>query len=329
MTEKSKTLADAIASIEKQYGAGSIWQMDDEALEMEVIPTGCMTLDRALGVGGYPKGRIIEIYGPESSGKSTLAQHAVASAQQLDPDAICGYIDTENALDPTYAQSIGIDLDRLLISQPDTGEQGLGILQKLVETGEMPLIVVDSVAALTPRAEIEGEMGDAHVGLQARMMSQAMRKLAGVINRTDTVVIFINQLRNKIGVMYGTPEVTTGGLALPFYASMRLDVRRIEAIKDGVEVIGNKTRVKVKKNKVAPPFREAVFEIYYGQGISRLSSLLVEAVECGVMQRGGAWYKYGDIQVGQGLQNSIAFLEDNPEFADEIEAKVRVELNLA
>jgi recombination protein RecA len=311
----------ALSQIEKQYGKGSVMKMSEKgSMAVESISTGALALDIALGIGGLPRGRVIEIFGPESSGKSTLAMHAVAEAQRN--GGICAYIDAEHAMDPTYAANIGVDVDELLISQPDTGEQALEITDMLIRSGAIDVVVIDSVAALTPRAEIEGEMGDSHVGLQARLMSQALRKLTANLNKSDTICIFINQLREKIGVMFGSPETTPGGRALKFYSSVRLDIRRIEAIKDGVEVVGNRTRVKVVKNKMAPPFKQAEFDIMYGQGISREGSLLDIGVDLGIIKKSGAWYTYEGEQLGQGRENSKAFLTENPEIMVEIQDRV-------
>jgi len=320
---RKRALSAALSQIEKQYGKGAIMRMGDEAgnRDVPVVSTGSMSLDAALGVGGLPRGRVIEIYGPESSGKTTLTLHAVAEAQKAGGTA--AFVDAEHALDPTYAQHLGVNVDDLLVSQPDTGEQALEITDMLVRSGAVDIIVVDSVAALTPKAEIEGEMGDSHVGLQARLMSQALRKLSGNIKRTNCLVIFINQIRMKIGVMFGSPETTTGGNALKFYCSVRLDIRRIGALKRGDEVIGNETRVKVVKNKMAPPFRQAVFEILYGEGISREGELIELGVEHKIIKKSGAWYSYGDDRIGQGRDNVRQFLRDNPEMADEIERKIR------
>jgi recombination protein RecA len=319
--DKEKALDIALSNIEKQFGKGSVMKMGDRSdMDIEVIPTGALSLDLALGVGGLPRGRVVEIYGPESSGKSTLAMHAVAEAQRN--GGICAYIDAEHAMDPAYASAIGVDIDELLISQPDTGEQALEIADILVRSGSIDVIVVDSVAALTPRAEIEGDMGDAHVGLQARLMSQALRKITGNLNRTDTICIFINQLREKIGVMFGSPETTPGGRALKFYSSVRLDIRRIESLKDGSEVVGNRTRVKIVKNKVAPPFRQAEFDIMYGKGISREASLLDIAVDQEIVKKSGAWYTYEGEQIGQGRENVKKFLVDNPDLVMEIQDRV-------
>ena len=311
----------ALSQIEKQYGKGSVMKMSDKgSMAVESISTGALALDIALGIGGLPKGRVVEIFGPESSGKSTLAMHAVAEAQRN--GGICAYIDAEHAMDPTYAANIGVDVDELLISQPDTGEQALEIADMLIRSGAIDVLVVDSVAALTPRAEIEGEMGDSHVGLQARLMSQALRKLTANLNKSDTICIFINQLREKIGVMFGSPETTPGGRALKFYSSVRLDIRRIEAIKDGVEVVGNRTRVKVVKNKMAAPFKQAEFDIMYGKGISREGSLLDIGVDMDIVKKSGAWYTYEGEQLGQGRENSKSFLTQNPEIMVDIQDKV-------
>ena len=320
--DKKKALETAMAQIEKAYGKGSIMRLGDNAdIVVEAIPTGSLSLDLALGIGGVPRGRIIEIYGPESSGKTTLALHIVAEAQKRGGEV--AFIDAEHALDPYYARALGVDIDSMLISQPDTGEQGLEICEALVRSGAIDVVVVDSVAALTPRAEIEGDMGDSHVGLLARLMSQALRKLAGSIAKTNCVVIFINQLREKVGVMYGNPEVTTGGRALKFYASVRIDVRRIESLKSGSEIIGNRTRAKVVKNKIAPPFRTAEFDVMYGTGISRTGELLDIAVKLEIIQKAGAWFSYNGERIGQGRDNSKEFLATHPELADEIEQKVR------
>jgi len=320
--ERDKALEVALAAIDKQYGKGSIMKMGEKAtMAISAIQTGALALDVALGVGGLPRGRVVEIFGPESSGKSTLAMHVVAEAQRN--GGICAYIDAEHAMDPTYARAIGVDIDQLLISQPDTGEQALEIADMLVRSGALDVVVIDSVAALTPKAEIEGEMGDTHVGLQARLMSQALRKLTANLNRTNTIMIFINQLREKIGVMFGSPETTPGGRALKFYSSVRLDIRRIESIKDGAEVVGNRTRVKVVKNKVAPPFRQAEFDIMYGRGISREGSLLDMAVDMGIVKKSGAWFTYDGEQLGQGRENAKNFLTENPEIMVEVSEKVR------
>ncbi|HVX17241.1 MAG TPA: recombinase RecA [Acidimicrobiales bacterium] len=325
--DRLKALEVALGSIEKQYGKGSVMKMGEKTtMKVEAIPTGALALDLALGVGGLPRGRVVEIYGPESSGKSTLAMHVVAEAQRN--GGICAYIDAEHAMDPVYARAIGVDVDELFISQPDTGEQALEIADMLIRSGALDVVVIDSVAALTPRAEIEGEMGDSHVGLQARLMSQALRKLTGTLNKTQTICIFINQLREKIGVMFGSPETTPGGRALKFYSSVRLDIRRIEAIKDGVEVVGNRTRVKVVKNKVAPPFRQAEFDIMYGTGISREGSLLDIGVDLGVVKKSGAWYTYEGEQLGQGRENAKSFLTENPELMVEISEQIRKEVGV-
>ena len=321
--DKLKALDAALSQIEKQYGKGAVMKLGDPTAQMnvETIPTGSLSLDIALGLGGIPKGRIIEIYGPESSGKTTVALHSVAEAQKLGGTA--AFIDAEHALDPVYAKALGVDIDSLLVSQPDTGEQGLDIAEALVRSGAIDIVVIDSVAALTPRAEIEGEMGDSFVGLHARMMSQAMRKLAGSIAKSQCVAIFINQLREKVGVMFGNPETTTGGRALKFYSSVRLDVRRIEALKQGGEVIGNRTRVKVVKNKIAPPFKEAEFDIMFGEGISMVGDILDLAASCDVVAKSGAWYAYEGNKIGQGRENAKQYLKDNPAICDEIAEKVR------
>ncbi len=319
--EREKALDMALAGIEKQFGKGSVMKMGEKTtLGIETVPTGALALDLALGVGGLPRGRVVEIYGPESSGKSTLAMHVVAEAQRN--GGICAYVDAEHAMDPIYARAIGVDVDELLISQPDTGEQALEITDMLVRSGALDVIVIDSVAALTPRAEIEGDMGDSHVGLQARLMSQALRKLTANLNKTNTICIFINQLREKIGVMFGSPETTPGGRALKFYSSVRLDIRRIESIKDGVEIVGNRTRVKVVKNKVAPPFKQAEFDIMYGKGISREGSLLDIGVDLGFVKKSGAWYTYEGEQLGQGRENAKSFLVDNPEIMVEVSERI-------
>ncbi|MFV0260043.1 MAG: recombinase RecA [Acidimicrobiales bacterium] len=319
--EKQKALDIALSNIEKQFGKGSVMKMGERSdMDVETVPTGALALDLALGVGGLPRGRVVEIYGPESSGKSTLAMHVVAEAQRN--GGICAYIDAEHAMDPTYAANIGVDVNELLISQPDTGEQALEIADILVRSGSIDVIVVDSVAALTPRAEIEGEMGDSHVGLQARLMSQALRKITANLSKTHTICVFINQLREKIGVMFGSPETTPGGRALKFYSSVRLDIRRIESLKDGAEVVGNRTRVKVVKNKVAPPFRQAEFDIMYGQGISREGSLLDIAVDRGIVKKSGAWYTYEGEQIGQGRENVKKFLVQNPDLVMEVQDRV-------
>lgn len=325
--DREKALDVALAQIDKQFGKGSIMRMGEKAsLAIESVQTGALSLDLALGIGGLPRGRVIEIFGPESSGKSTLAMHVVAEAQRN--GGICAYIDAEHAMDPIYARAIGVDVDQLLISQPDTGEQALEIADMLVRSGAVDVLVIDSVAALTPRAEIEGEMGDTHVGLQARLMSQALRKLTANLNRTNTVMIFINQLREKIGVMFGSPETTPGGRALKFYSSVRLDIRRIESIKDGAEIVGNRTRVKVVKNKVAPPFKQAEFDIMYGKGISREGSLLDMAVDMGIAKKSGAWFTYDGEQMGQGRENAKNFLTANPEIMVEMSEKVRTQAGI-
>ena len=323
--DKKKALETALHNIEKNYGKGSVMRLGDKPeMNVDAIPTGSLALDAALGIGGLPRGRIVEIYGPESSGKTTLALHVVAEAQKRGGEV--AFVDAEHALDPTYAAAIGVDIDSMLVSQPDTGEQALEITDALVRSGAIDVVVVDSVAALVPRQEIEGEMGDAFVGLQARLMSQALRKLAGTIAKTNCIVIFINQLRMKIGVMYGNPETTTGGNALKFYSSVRLDVRKIEAIKEGGAIIGNRTRVKVIKNKVAPPFREAVFDIMYGEGISKYGELLDMAVELELVNKSGSWFSIGDERIGQGRDNAKQYIADHPELAEELEAKVRTHL---
>ena len=320
--DKKKALETCMAQIERNYGKGSIMRLgENTGIVVESIPTGSLSLDIALGIGGVPKGRIIEIYGPESSGKTTLALHIVAEAQKRGGEV--AFIDAEHALDPAYARALGVDIDSMLISQPDTGEQGLEICEALVRSGALDVVVVDSVAALTPRAEIEGDMGDAHVGLLARLMSQALRKLAGSIAKTNCIVIFINQLREKVGVMYGNPEVTTGGRALKFYSSVRIDVRRIEAIKNGTEIVGSRTRAKIVKNKVAPPFREAEFEIMYGEGISKWGELIDLAVKLDLIQKSGSWFSMGEMRLGQGRDAVKQYLKDNPEMAESIEAQVR------
>ena len=324
--ERKKVLDLTLSQIEKQFGKGSIMVLGEDAkLDLEVIPTGSLDLDIALGIGGIPRGRIIEIFGPESSGKTTLALHVIAEAQK--PGGIAAFIDAEHALDPSYAKKLGVDIDNLIISQPDTGEQGLEITEALVRSGAVDIVVVDSVAALVPKAEIEGEMGDSHMGLQARLMSQALRKLAGAISKSKTTVIFINQLREKIGVMFGNPETTTGGRALKFYSSVRLDVRRIETIKQGDEFLGNRTRVKVVKNKVAPPFKQAEFDIMYGQGISKEGNIVDAGVTAAIIKKAGAWFSYGDYK-WQGRENAKDFLKENPDVSDEIEHKIRVKFGL-
>ena len=324
-SDKKKALATALSQLDKTFGKGTVMRLGDRPeMNVEAIPTGSLALDAALGIGGVPKGRIIEIYGPESSGKTTLALHILAEAQKRGGEV--AFVDAEHALDPVYASALGVDIDNLLVSQPDTGEQALEITDALVRSGAVDAVVVDSVAALVPKQEIEGEMGDTFVDLQARLMSQALRKLAGTINKTNCVVIFINQLRMKIGVMYSNPETTTGGNALKFYASVRLDVRRIEAIKEGGNVIGNKTRVKVVKNKVAPPFKEAVFDIMYGQGISKWSELIDLAVQMDIIQKSGSWFSMGDDRIGQGKDSVKAYLQERPELAEQVEAQVRENL---
>ena len=325
--DRSKALATALAQIDKSFGKGSVMRLGDESRPpVSVIPTGSVALDVALGVGGLPRGRIVEVYGPESSGKTTVALHAVASAQRAGGNA--AFIDAEHALDPVYAKALGVDIDNLLVSQPDTGEQALEITDMLVRSGGLDIIVIGSVAALVPKAEIEGEMGDSHVGLQARLMSQALRKITGALSSTGTTAIFINQLREKIGVFFGNPETTTGGKALKFYASVRLDVRRIGGLKDGDQPVGNRTRVKVVKNKMAPPFKQAEFDILYGQGISREGSLLDLGVDNGVVRKSGAWFTYGEDQLGQGKENARNFLKDNPQLAAEIEEKILAALGI-
>mgnify|MGYP004528216419 CR=1 FL=1 len=325
--EKKKALEAIFGVIEKQYGKGSIMKLGDApSVSVDVIPTGSLTLDLALGVGGVPKGRVIEIYGPESSGKTTVALHVVAEAQKRGGEA--AFIDAEHALDPEYAQKLGVDIDNLIVSQPDTGEQALEIAEALVRSGALDVIVIDSVAALVPKAEIEGEMGDSHVGLLARLMSQALRKLTGITSKSGTAVIFINQLREKVGVMYGNPETTPGGRALKFFSSVRLEVRRQEAIKNGTEIIGNKTRVKVVKNKVAPPFKEAEFDILYGKGISKEGNILDAAVSLDIIQKSGAWFSYNGERLGQGRDNIRRYLEENPDFCSKIDGLVREKLNI-
>ncbi len=325
--ERDKALDMALGQIEKQFGKGSIMRMGENThMTVEAISTGSLAVDLALGIGGLPRGRVTEIYGPESSGKSTLAMHVVAEAQRN--GGTCAYIDAEHAMDPVYAAAIGVDVDNLLISQPDTGEQALEICDMLVRSGAVDVVVIDSVAALTPKAEIEGDMGDSFVGLQARLMSQALRKLTANINRTNTVVIFINQLREKIGVMFGSPETTPGGKALKFYSSVRIDIRRIESIKDGTDVVGNRTRVKIVKNKVAPPFKQAEFDITYGKGISREGSTIDIAVEYAIVKKSGAWYTYEGEQLGQGRENAKNFLIENPEITMEINEKIKVKVGL-
>jgi recombination protein RecA len=323
---RKKALAAALSQIEKQFGKGSVMRMGDAnaVRNIEVISTGSLSLDLALGVGGVPKGRVVEIYGPESSGKTTLSLHIIAEAQKS--GGTCAFVDAEHALDPVYAEKLGVDTDELLVSQPDTGEQALEITDMLVRSGAVDVVVVDSVAALTPKAEIEGDMGDSHVGLQARLMSQALRKLTGNIKRSNCIVIFINQIRMKIGVMFGSPETTTGGNALKFYASVRLDIRRIGAIKKGDEVVGNETRVKVVKNKVAPPFRQATFEILYGEGVSREGEIIELGVAQGLIEKSGAWYSHGGNRIGQGKENVRNFLRENPEIARNLETQIRATL---
>jgi len=321
--EKQKALEIALAQIEKQFGKGAVMKLGDAAARISIstIPSGCMALDYALGVGGFPRGRIVEIYGPESSGKTTVALHAIAEAQKTGGTA--AFIDAEHALDPTYASALGVNIDELFVSQPDNGEQALEIAEALIRSGAIDIVVIDSVAALVPKAEIEGDMGDSHVGLQARLMSQALRKLTGALSKSNTCAIFINQLREKVGVMFGNPEVTTGGKALKFYASIRLDVRKIDVLKSGNEIIGNRTRVKVVKNKVAPPFKIAEFDILYGEGISREGSILDLAVAQKIIAKSGSWYSYGDVRMAQGRDNARLFLKDNPELCAEIEARLR------
>jgi recombination protein RecA len=325
--DREKALEMALAQIDKNFGKGSVMRLgDDTRPPVAVIPTGSIALDVALGIGGLPRGRVVEIYGPESSGKTTVALHAVANAQRA--GGIAAFIDAEHALDPDYAQKLGVDTDQLLVSQPDTGEQALEIADMLVRSGAIDVLVIDSVAALVPRAEIEGEMGDSHVGLQARLMSQALRKMTGALSNTGTTAIFINQLREKIGVMFGSPETTTGGKALKFYASVRIDVRRIETLKDGTDAVGNRTRAKIVKNKMAPPFKQAEFDIIYGHGISREGSLVDMGVEHGFVRKSGAWYTYEGDQLGQGKENARAFLRDNPELADIIERQIKDKLGI-
>ncbi len=327
--DKTRALESALAQIEKQYGKGSIMKLGDTAAHMniETVPTGSISLDIALGLGGVPKGRVIEIYGPESSGKTTVALHMVAEVQKC--GGIAGFIDAEHALDPVYAKNIGVDIDNLYISQPDNGEQALEITETMVRSGAVDIIIVDSVAALVPKAEIDGDMGDSHVGLQARLMSQALRKLTAVISKSICIVIFINQLREKVGVMFGNPETTTGGRALKFYSSIRLDVRRIESLKQGGDIIGNRTRIKVVKNKIAPPFKEAEFDIMFGQGISREGDVLDLAANENIIVKSGAWYAYNDAKIGQGRENAKNYLKDNPEIFEEVEKKVRDKYNIA
>ncbi|AFN46771.1 recombinase RecA [Arachnia propionica] len=327
VADRAKALEAALAQIEKVHGKGSVMRLgEDTRLPIDVVPTGSVALDVALGIGGLPRGRIVEIYGPESSGKTTVALHAIANAQA--EGGICAFIDAEHALDPDYANKLGVNTDELLVSQPDNGEQALEIADTLVRSGALALIVIDSVAALTPRAEIEGEMGDSHVGLQARLMSQALRKMTGALKSANTTAIFINQLREKIGVMFGSPETTTGGRALKFYSSVRLDVRRIETLKDGSEMVGNRTRVKVVKNKVAPPFKQAEFDIIYGEGISREGSLIDMGVANGIIRKAGAWFTYESDQLGQGKENARNFLKNNPKIAEEIDRRIRAALGV-
>lgn len=328
MEEKKKALELVMSQIEKQFGKGAVMKLGEVShVNVDSIPTGALTLDIALGVGGMPRGRIIEIFGPESSGKTTVALHIVAEAQKMGGEA--AYIDAEHALDPVYAKNLGVDIDNLIVSQPDTGEQALEIAEALVRSGAIDVIVVDSVAALVPKAEIDGEMGDSHVGLQARLMSQAMRKLSGVISKSKTVAIFINQLREKVGIMFGNPEVTPGGRALKFYSSIRLDVRRVETLKEGSNAVGNRIKVKIVKNKVAPPFKEAEFDIIYGQGISKEGCILDIGVTLDIIKKSGAWFSYGDQRIGQGRENVKKYLKDNPELTKEIEAKIRAEYDKA
>ena len=327
-TEKKKALEMAMSQIEKQFGKGSVMKLGEfKAMEIEAIPTGALSLDIALGIGGVPRGRIIEVFGPESSGKTTLALHIVAEAQKMGGEA--AFIDAEHALDPVYAKKLGVDIDNLIVSQPDTGEQALEITESLVRSGALDVIVVDSVAALVPKAEIDGDMGDSHMGLQARLMSQALRKLTGAINKSKTVLIFINQLREKVGIMFGNPEVTPGGRALKFYSSVRLDIRRIENIKQDGEVLGNRVRVKVVKNKVAPPFREAEFDIIYGKGISKSGNILDLGVNLDIVEKSGSWFSYNGDRIGQGRENAKKYLEDNPKIMMEVEEKVRTKFNEA
>ena len=326
-TDKKKALETAMAQIKKSFGDGSIMRLGDAAsMNVEVIPTGSLTLDLALGAGGLPKGRIVEIYGPESSGKTTLALHVVAEAQKMGGEV--AFVDAEHALDPEYAAALGVDIENMLVSQPDYGEQALEITEMMVRSGAVDIIVVDSVAALVPKAEIDGDMGDSHVGLQARLMSQALRKLTAIISKSNCIVIFINQLREKVGVMFGSPETTTGGRALKFYSSIRMDIRRIEAIKQGGEIVGNRTRVKVVKNKVAPPFKEAEFDIMFGKGISREGDILDLAANTGIVNKSGAWYSYNDAKIGQGRENTKNYFRENPEIMEEIEHKVRAHFGL-
>lgn len=326
MLEKEKALEIALSQIEKQFGKGAVMKLGDAPkVSVSVIPTGCIDLDIALGVGGVPRGRIIEIFGPESTGKTTIALHIIAQAQKM--GGLAAFIDAEHALDPVYAANLGVKVDDLYVSQPDNGEQALDITEAIVRSGAMDIIVVDSVAALVPKAEIEGDMGDAHVGLQARLMSQALRKLTGAVSKSNTVIIFINQLREKVGVMFGNPETTTGGRALKFYASIRLDVRKIDTLKNGNDVVGNRTRVKVVKNKVAPPFRIAEFDMLFGEGISREGSILDRAIDQKIIVKSGSWFSYGDLRMAQGRENARTFLKDNPELCDEIEKKILAQLD--
>jgi len=327
MTDKTKALETALSQIERQFGKGTVMRLGDQGkVAVDVIPSGSLALDAALGVGGYPRGRVIEIYGPESSGKTTLALHAIAEAQKLGGQA--AFVDAEHALDPTYAGHLGVDIENLLVSQPDSGEQALEVVDMLTRSGALDIIVIDSVAALTPKAELEGDMGDSHMGLHARLMSQALRKLTGSISRSKTTIVFINQIRMKIGVMFGNPETTTGGNALKFYASVRLDIRRIGAIKKGDEVLGNDTRVKVVKNKMAPPFKQANFSIMYGEGVSHAGEVLDMGVKYGFVNKSGAWYAKDNEKIGQGRDNAIKFLKDNPDMLAEVETKVRAELGM-
>lgn len=327
MNDRKKALEAAISQVEKQFGKGSIMKLGENAkLNVEYISTGALDLDIALGIGGVPRGRVVEIFGPESSGKTTVALHIIAEAQKNGGDA--AFIDAEHALDPTYAKNIGVDIDNLIVSQPDTGEQALEICETLVRSGAIDVVVIDSVAALVPKAEIDGDMGDAHVGLQARLMSQALRKLAGAISKSKTTAIFINQLREKVGVMFGNPETTPGGKALKFYSSVRLDVRKVDIIKQGSDIIGSRTRVKVVKNKVAPPFKQSEFDIIYGEGISKEGNILDVAVNNDIIQKSGAWYSYGDVRLGQGRENARQYLKENPELTKEVEIKVREACNM-
>ena len=326
--EKMKALEAALGQIEKQFGKGSVMKLGDfQAMNVEAIPTGALSLDIALGIGGIPRGRIIEVYGPESSGKTTLALHMIAEAQKLGGEA--GFIDAEHALDPVYAKHLGVDIDNLIVSQPDTGEQALEIAEALVRSGALDIIVIDSVAALVPKAEIDGDMGDSHIGLQARLMSQALRKLAGAINKSKCVIVFINQLREKVGIMFGNPETTAGGRALKYYSSVRLDIRKVENIKQDGEVVGNRARVKVVKNKVAPPFREAEFDIVYGKGISKEGNILDIAVNLDIIEKSGSWFAYNGDRIGQGRENVKKYLQDNPEIAKEVEEKIRANFDQA